>query len=138
MLKIIRGKLHGIFVTDANLNYQGSITLDPVHCKAVGIFPLEFVEIWNKNNGARFSTYVIYGEADSRCCVLNGAAARNCQKGDEIIIAAYTFCKEESITTKKPKILMFNSDNTISKKIKYYVTKNSEWYDFSIVDDQDE
>ena len=78
MLKIIRAKFHGIYVTNADLDYQGSITLDPIFCKILKIYPLEFVEIWNKNNGARFSTYVIYGEPHSRFCVLNGAAALNC------------------------------------------------------------
>lgn len=73
MMKVIRAKLHGIRVTNADLNYHGSITLDPDHCALAGLYPMEFVEIWNKNSGARISTYVIYGEAGSRCCVLNGA-----------------------------------------------------------------
>lgn len=55
------------------------------------IYPLEFVNIWNKNNGQRLSTYVIYGEPGSRCCVLNGAAARACEEGDEVIISAVEF-----------------------------------------------
>lgn len=71
MRKIVAGKLHGIHVTDANLNYHGSITLDPDHCEEAGILPMEFVEIWNKNSGARISTYVILGERGSRCCILN-------------------------------------------------------------------
>src|SRR3546814_2127259 len=84
--KVVRGKLHGIRVTGADLDYHGSITLDPDHCEAAGILPMEFVDIWNKNSGARISTYVIYGERGSRCCILNGAAARTCQRGDEVII----------------------------------------------------
>src|SRR5690606_31511162 len=83
--KVVRGKLHGIRVTGADLDYHGSITLDPDHCEAAGILPMEFVDIWNKNSGARLSTYVIYGERGSRCCILNGAAARTCQRGDEVI-----------------------------------------------------
>ena len=75
MRKIIAAKLHGLKVTGADLNYHGSITLDPDHCEQAGILPLEFVEIWNKSSGARISTYVILGERGSRCCVLNGAAA---------------------------------------------------------------
>ena len=132
MLKIIRAKLHGIFVTGADLNYHGSITLDPVLCKTLKIFPLEFVEIWNKNNGARFSTYVIYGEANSRCCVLNGAAARNCQKDDELIIAAYKFCQEYEIKNESPKILTFNKDNTVNHILEYNITEEGDWYKFSI------
>ena len=56
MRKLVAGKLHGIHVTEANLNYHGSITLDPDHCEQAGILPMEFVEIWNKNSGARIST----------------------------------------------------------------------------------
>ena len=132
MLKIIRAKLHGVYVTDADLNYHGSITLDPIICKTLKIYPLEFVEIWNKNNGKRFSTYVIYGEANSLCCVLNGAAARNCQKGDELIIAAYKFCKETEIVNESPKILIFNKDNTIKDEFYYQVKEHNDWYTFSI------
>jgi aspartate 1-decarboxylase len=73
--KVVAAKLHGIHVTGANLNYHGSITLDPDHCEEAGIYPLEFLEIWNKNSGARISTYVILGERGSRCCILNGSAA---------------------------------------------------------------
>ncbi|SFH33603.1 aspartate 1-decarboxylase [Ensifer sp. Root558] len=69
MRNLVAGKLHGIYVTEANLNYHGSITLDPDHCEEAGILPMEFVEIWNKNSGARISTYVILGERGSRCCI---------------------------------------------------------------------
>ena len=84
MIKVIRAKLHGIKVTNADLDYHGSITLDPEHCELAGIYPLEFVEIWNKSSGARISTYVIFGAVGSRCCILNGAAARTCQIGDQL------------------------------------------------------
>lgn len=134
MLKIIRAKFHGIFVTGADLNYQGSITLDPIQCQTLKIYPLEFVEIWNKNNGARFSTYVIYGKAHSHCCVLNGAAARNCQKDDELIIAAYKFCQPSEIQNESPKILTFNKDNTVKNILEYEVKEEGEWYKFSIND----
>ena len=73
-IKVIRAKLHGIKVTSADLDYHGSITLDPEHCELAGIYPLEFVEIWNKFSGARISTYVIFGTAGSRCCILRAAA----------------------------------------------------------------
>jgi aspartate 1-decarboxylase len=88
MRKVVGGKLHGIRVTEANLDYHGSITLDPEHCEAAGILPLEFVEVWNKHSGARISTYVILGERGSRCCIVNGAAARTCQRGDELIVCS--------------------------------------------------
>lgn len=132
MLKIIRAKLHGIYVTGADLNYHGSITLDPVQCEILKIYPLEFVEIWNKTNGERFSTYVIYGEPESRCCVLNGAAARKCQKGDILIIGAYKFCNEENIKNECPKILTFNEDNSIKSLLEYKVEEEENWYKFSM------
>ena len=69
MIKVVRAKLHGIRVTGADLNYHGSITLDPEQCERAGFYPLEFVEIWNKHTGARLSTYVIHGEPGSRCCI---------------------------------------------------------------------
>jgi len=124
MIKVIRAKLHGINVTDANLEYHGSITLDPELCKTVGMYPLEFVEIWNKNNGERFSTYVIYGEPGSRCCILNGSAARKCQIKDQLIIAAFHFCTPETLSSYKPQIMTFNIDNSISEIMEYEVTKD--------------
>ncbi|MUZ74523.1 aspartate 1-decarboxylase [Agrobacterium vitis] len=102
MEKYVSAKLHGIRVTDAKLNYHGSITIDADFCRAVALKPLEYVEIWNKMSGARISTYVLYGDAGSRCCILNGAAARTCQQGDEIIIASSTFCEIDDIISLKP------------------------------------
>lgn len=63
MRKVLAAKLHGIHITEANLHYHGSITLDPEHCRQAGILPMEFVEIWNKNSGARIPTYVILANA---------------------------------------------------------------------------
>ena len=122
MIKVVRAKLHGIRVTDAHLDYQGSITLDPEHCEAVGILPLEFVEIWNKNSGARISTYVIFGERGSRCCVLNGAAARTCQPGDTVIIAASWYCQPTEVAALKPRFVTFDADNRIAERFCYDVT----------------
>ena len=126
MIKVLRAKLHGLRVTSCELNYHGSITLDPVHCRAAGIFPLEFVEIWNKNNGARIETYVIYGEPGSGCCILNGAAARTCQIGDELIIAALEYVSSSADLLKaKPKIVTFRDDNSIEEVLEYQVTEDS-------------
>ncbi len=128
LIKFIRAKLHGIYVTDANLNYQGSITLDPDHCKLVGIYPLEFVEIWNKNNGNRISTYVILGEAGSKCCILNGSAARTCQVGDELIIAASHQGNPNSLLKLKPKIMTFDAKNEIRDMLEYAVSDDGNGY----------
>jgi aspartate 1-decarboxylase len=121
MIKIVRAKLHGIRVTGADLNYHGSITLDPEHCHRAGIYPLEFVEIWNRNSGTRISTYVIYGEPNSRCCILNGAAARTCQVGDEIIIAACDYIPAGDLPNTHPRVLTFDRDNGIDEAFEYAV-----------------
>jgi len=122
--KVVRGKLHGIRVTGADLEYHGSITLDPDHCEAAGILPMEFVDIWNKHSGARLSTYVIYGERGSRCCILNGAAARTCQRGDEIIICNSAYVQEQEIEALSPIILTFNPDNTIAQRLQYRLSRD--------------
>ncbi|MER9965160.1 aspartate 1-decarboxylase [Mesorhizobium sp. M0045] len=119
MRKVVAAKLHGIIVTDADLNYHGSITLDPDHCDEAGILPLEFVEIWNKTSGARISTYVIYGERGSRCCVLNGAAARTCQVGDEIIVCSSIYIEGHQIAEIKPRVLTFDRDNSVRDRMFY-------------------
>jgi len=124
--KVVRGKLHGIRVTGADLNYHGSITLDPDHCEAAGILPMEFVDIWNKASGARISTYVIYGERGSRCCILNGAAARTCQRGDEVIICNSVYVTEAELEQVKPVILTFHDDNRIHEHLGYEVSRDDQ------------
>jgi aspartate 1-decarboxylase len=118
-------KLHGLRVTGAELHYEGSIALDPDHCEAAGILPLEFVEIWNKTTGARISTYVIYGERGSRCCVLNGAAARTCQAGDELIIAARAMLGEEELRDFLSRTVIFCAENRAIRTILQRLTKNA-------------
>ncbi|AWM28520.1 aspartate 1-decarboxylase [Sinorhizobium fredii] len=138
MRKLVAGKLHGIRVTEANLNYHGSITLDPDHCEAAGILPMEFVEIWNKNSGARISTYVILGERGSRCCILNGAAARTCQPGDQVIICNSVYLDESRITDLKPTVLTFDDNNHIRDRLTYSVELDERGkYTFSILDEED-
>ncbi|MGO4567121.1 aspartate 1-decarboxylase [Rhizobium sp. 2YAF20] len=136
MRKLVAGKLHGITVTEANLNYHGSITLDPDHCEEVGILPMEFVEIWNKNSGARISTYVILGLRGSRCCILNGAAARTCQPGDQVIICNSVYLDETRITSLKPKVLTFDEDNRVRDRLSYSVDVDVQGrYTFDILDE---
>ena len=104
-MEVVRSKLHGIHVTGCELEYHGSITLDPIICRQAHIYPLEFVYIWNKNNGQRITTYVIYGEPGSKCCVLNGAAARKVQPGDIVIIMAYAMVTPEEARDFKPSVI---------------------------------
>src|SRR5215210_1623309 len=135
MLKVVRAKLHAIRVTGADLNYYGSITLDPEHCTEAGIYPLEFVEIWNKHSGARLSTYVIYSEPGSRCCILNGAAARTCQVGDEVIIAASSYVLPHELYALEPRVLTFRPDNRIDPRLSYQVLESaSRKFDFRILE----
>ncbi|MGU3359187.1 aspartate 1-decarboxylase [Methylobacterium sp. M6A4_1b] len=125
MQSFVRAKLHGLRVTGADLNYHGSITLDAEFCREVGLDPLEFVEIWNKMSGARISTYVLYGEAGSRCCILNGAAARTCQVGDEVIIASATYGSIDDVIARKPRVLIFGEGNTVSDRVTYDVFRDA-------------
>src|SRR5271157_5486946 len=135
MRKVVGAKLHGIHVTDANIDYHGSITLDPDHCEDAGILPLEFVEIWNKHSGARISTYVIFGERGSRCCILNGAAARTCQKGDQIVICSARYISSAEIPAYQPKILTFDKDNKVVGRLGYRVALDAGGdFKFSILD----
>ena len=135
MVKVIRAKLHGIRVTGADLHYHGSITLDPEHCSAAGLYPMEFVDIWNKKSGARLSTYIIYGAPGSRCCILNGAASRTCQVGDELIIAAADEVAPTELYRLKPRILTFTPKNEIDQQLYYEVFESeARAFDFRIVD----
>ena len=120
------GKLHGLRVTGAELHYEGSIALDPDHTEAAGILPHEFVEIWNKTTGARISTYVIPGERGSRCCILNGAAARTCQVGDELIIAARATVAEKELCEFVSRTVIFCEDNRVERQVVHRLTNNPE------------
>ncbi|CAH2604862.1 Aspartate 1-decarboxylase [Rhodovastum atsumiense] len=126
MRKVVAAKLHGITVTESNLNYHGSITLDPDHCEAAGLLPMEFVEIWNRNSGARISTYVIYGERGSRCCVLNGAAARTCQPGDAVIICSSAYIQPHEIASIRPTVLTFDAQNHVTGRMTYVAGQDAE------------
>ena len=124
MTKVLAAKLHGIHVTEANLHYYGSITLDPDHSQEAGILPMEFVDIWNKYAGARISTHVIFGARVSRCCVLNGAAARTYQPGDAIIVCSSTYVSETQIVQHRPRILTFDRNNDVVDRLTYFVTRD--------------
>lgn len=125
------GKLHGLRVTGADLHYEGSIALDPDHYEAAGILPHEFVEIWNKTTGARISTYVIPGERGSRCCVLNGAAARTCQVGDELIIAARASVSDDELRDFVSRVVTFCEENRVLHRIEHRLTRIASGYSVS-------
>lgn len=104
-IEVIKSKIHRVSVTQANLNYVGSITIDEKLMQAANIIEGEKVQILNINNGERFETYVIKGAADSGCICLNGAAARKVQVGDVIIIASYALMDFEDAKLFKPWII---------------------------------
>ncbi|MFX3659970.1 MAG: aspartate 1-decarboxylase, partial [Ectobacillus sp.] len=100
-------------VTEANLHYVGSITIDEDLMDAVGVVENEKVQIVNNNNGARFETYIIKGERGSKVICLNGAAARLVQPGDQVIIISYGLVPEEKVAEHKPKIAVLDEENNI-------------------------
>ena len=106
LIEMLKSKIHRVSVTAANLNYVGSITIDSLLLKAAGILPGERVFIVNNNNGERFDTYVIEGEAGSGTICLNGAAARKAQPGDIVIIMAYARMTPEEAESWKPKVVI--------------------------------
>lgn len=105
LIEVLKSKIHCVHVTDANLNYVGSITIDEDLMDAAGIIAGEHVYIVDNNNGERFETYVIKGERGSGCICLNGAAARKVQIGDVVIIMAYASLTPEEAATFSPKII---------------------------------
>ncbi|SCY66476.1 aspartate 1-decarboxylase [Alkaliphilus peptidifermentans] len=113
MLNFFKSKLHRATVTEANLNYVGSITIDEALLEAANIYPNEKVQIVNNNNGARFETYVIKGQKDSGVICLNGAAARLVQPGDQVIIIAYCWLSENDAREFKPSIVILGDNNKI-------------------------
>ncbi|WP_318508590.1 aspartate 1-decarboxylase [Bacillus sp. T3] len=110
---MMNAKIHRARVTEANLNYVGSITIDENILDAVGMVPNEKVQIVNNNNGARFETYIIPGRRGSGVVCLNGAAARLVHEGDVVIIISYALVSEEKIQTHKPKVAIMDENNEI-------------------------
>lgn len=105
ILSILKSKIHCATVTEANLHYMGSITIDENLMDAAGLLPNEHVHVVNNMNGERIETYVIKGPRNSGCICLNGAAARKFQVGDEIIIMAYADMTPEEAISFTPKVI---------------------------------
>ncbi len=110
-LTMLKSKIHRAVVTDADLNYEGSISIDPLLIDAARLREFEKVDIYNCNNGARFSTYVIPGKAGEIC--LNGAAARHVHRGDLVIIACYAELEESEADHHKPSLVFVDEKNKI-------------------------
>ena len=113
-LEMLKSKIHRAIVTQAELNYVGSITIDERLMEAAGIYEYEKVQIADVDNGARFETYVIAGEAGSGIVCLNGAAARMVSTGDKVIIMSYAQMAPEEIKDNLPKVVFVNEKNEIT------------------------
>ena len=114
LIEVLKSKLHCVQVTEANLNYMGSITIDEDLMDAANLIAGEKVQIVNNNNGERFETYIIKGERGSGCICLNGSAARKCVVGDTVIIIAYALMDFEEAKSYNP-VVVFPVDNKIQK-----------------------
>ena len=118
-ITMLKGKIHRAQVTQSELNYVGSITIDSALLKAAGILEYEKVQVVDVNNGERFETYTIAGEENSGVICLNGAAARRVQKGDKVIIMSYCSLTPDEAKTHKPVVVFVNEDNKITKSSSY-------------------
>lgn len=118
-IQMLKGKIHRAVVVQAELNYVGSITVDPELMEAAGIVEYEKVQIVDVENGSRFETYTIAGEPGSGMICLNGAAARMVQKGDHIILMAYCDMTPEEAKEHQPKVVFVDEKNRIRKVSRY-------------------
>jgi len=114
MKTMLKCKIHRATVTDAQLHYEGSVTVDRTLMDAAGLVEYEQVHIWNVDNGNRFTTYVIQGPADSGVICLNGAAARQVSKGDLVIIAAFGAFDEKELANFRPTLVYVDGKNRIT------------------------
>jgi aspartate 1-decarboxylase len=112
-ITLLKCKIHRATVTDADLNYEGSVSIDPSLVDAAGLREFEKVEIYNCNNGQRFATYVIFGKPGEIC--LNGAAARLVHRGDLVIIAAYASMSEAEAHDHKPRLVFVDEKNKMKE-----------------------
>lgn len=120
---MLKSKIHQITVTGSELYYEGSLSLDEELMKLANLLPYEKVEVYNINNGERFSTYIIPAPAGSGICRLNGAAARKGAKGDKIIIVAYGLYSEEELENYSPSIVYIGENNKVKAVKRVEITK---------------
>ena len=116
-LHMLKAKLHRAAVTQTDLDYHGSITIDSDLLVRSGILPAERVEVANLANGARFATYVIAGEAGSGVIGINGAAARLCSVGDRVIVLCYALMDETEAVGHRPRVLILDERNRVSEQL---------------------
>lgn len=110
---MFKSKIHRAVITDADLEYEGSITLDPELMDAADIHEFEYVHIWNVTRGTRLQTYALRGEPGSRVCCINGAAAHLMKKGDRVIIATFADVAESDLKGYKPTVVLVDENNNV-------------------------
>ena len=116
---MLRAKVHRIAVTECDVEYEGSLTLDTSLMRAANMVPYERVDVYDIDNGNRFSTYLIEGRAGSGECCVNGAAARLVEQGDKLILASYTTVAEEDVAGHRPTVVLVGEENGI-KEVREY------------------
>jgi len=116
LITVCKSKIHRAVVTEADLNYEGSITIDENLMKEADLLPYEMVQVLNQNNGERFETYVLKGKAGSGTICLNGPAARLGQVGDILLVISYCLLDEKEAKKHKPKLVYVDEKNKIIKK----------------------
>jgi len=121
-----RSKIHRAKVTETNLNYEGSLTLDPLLMEAAGLLPFERVSVLNLHSGARFDTYIIEGQRGSGTVCVNGAAARLVQPGDLLIILAYAWVEEREMSRFRPKVVHVDEANRVQEVVESSVLPRAE------------
>ena len=110
---LLKSKIHRATVTDADLDYEGSVSIDPILAEAADFVPFERVEIYNVTNGERFATYYIEGEPGSGDVTINGAAAHKAKRGDIVILCSYAEYREAEAGIHRPKLIYVDSSNRI-------------------------
>jgi aspartate 1-decarboxylase len=111
--KMLKGKIHRATITEANLHYQGSITVDADLMEAADLIEFEQVDVWNITNGNRFSTYTIRGERGSGTICINGAAAHKATEGEMVIIASFGWMEEDEAVRHEPRVVLVDEENRI-------------------------
>ncbi len=113
--QMLRSKLHRISVTECNVEYEGSLTLDPDLMREVGMVPYERIDVYDVDNANRFSTYLIEGKPGSGDCCVNGAAAHLVGMGDKLILASYCVVEDKDVATHQPQIVIVGEGNRIKE-----------------------
>jgi aspartate 1-decarboxylase len=116
--EVLRGKIHRATVTEANLEYEGSLTVDVELMEAAGLSPYERIDVYDVTNGSRFSTYLIEGPRHSGVICVNGAAAHLAKEGDRIIITGYGLATEAEVRSHRPRVVLVDGENRIRQVLR--------------------